>query len=351
MSDTPWMIYGANGYTGALAAERAVKQGLKPVLAGRSADKIRPLAEKLGLEWRAFALTPVEEAAKSLKGMKAVLHCAGPFSATSRPMVDACIRAGVHYMDITGEIDVFESSFARDADARAAGVVLMSGVGFDVVPSDCLAATLKNALPDATDLELAFSGLPNVSPGTAKTAVENLPNGGKARVDGRLVNVPAAWRSRDITFSGKTQSCVTIPWGDVSTAYVSTGIPNIAVYVPMPRAAIMGMKLGRPFMGLLGAAPVQNFLKGQIEKRVKGPSEQHRATGRVNLWGQAKNAAGKTVTAELEVPEGYDFTVTAALACTVRILAGEVPGGAWTPSKAFGADFVTRLPGTRLTVN
>ncbi len=344
------MIYGANGYTGELAAERAAKEGLKPVLAGRSPEKIRPLAEKLGLEWRAFPLTPVDEAVKGLAGMTAVLHCAGPFSATSRPMIDACLRAKVHYMDITGEIDVFESVFSRSAEAKAAGIAQMPGVGFDVVPSDCLAATLAKALPGAVSLELAFSGLPKISPGTMKTVVENAPRGGKVRINGKLTEVPTAWKSRDIPLGGRVRSCVTIPWGDVSTAYVSTGIPNIAVYIPMPKPVIAAMRLGRPFMKLLGAAPVQDFLKKQVEMRVKGPTLQDRSTGSVSLWGEVKNATGKTVSATLEVPDGYEFTVTAALASTERIVAGEVPPGAWTPSKASGADFVTRLPGTKLTI-
>src|SRR5712691_5153761 len=125
-----WIIYGANGYTGALVAEAARARGLAPVLAGRSADKVRALAEKLGLEWRAFDLERADIAGASL-----VLHCAGPFSQTSRPMVDACLAASAHYLDVTGEIDVFEAVFARDAEAKARGVVLLPGVGCDVVPS------------------------------------------------------------------------------------------------------------------------------------------------------------------------------------------------------------------------
>jgi len=350
MAHDGWMIYGANGYTGALAAERAASEGMKPVLAGRSLEKIRPLADRLGLECRAFSLDSPAEVAKGLDGIRSVLHCAGPFSATSRPMLDGCLKAGAHYLDITGEIDVFEACKARDAEAKAAKIAVMPGVGFDVVPSDCLAASLKNALPSATHLDLAFGGMGSISPGTMKTAVENAPRGGKARVDGQLATVPSAWKTRRINIGGKVQSCVTIPWGDVSTAYTSTGIPNIAVYVPMPSAMIAGLKISRPFEGLLGLAPVQGFLKGQIEKRVKGPDEKTRQTGRVYLWGEVRDAAGRTVTGTLEVPEGYSFTVTAALACLRRIHAGEVPGGYWTPSKAFGGDFVTRLPGTRLKI-
>ena len=350
MSGRPWMIYGANGYTGRLVAERAQGQGLFPVLAGRDESKVRPLAEKLGLPWKAFGLSSAVEAAQGIKDVDLVLHCAGPFSATSRPMVDACLKTGTHYLDITGEIDVFESIFAREAEAQKAGSVLMPGVGFDVVPSDCLAATLKEALPDATDLDLAFQGLGKASPGTTKTAVEGLPQGGKARRGGKIVKVPPAYKVREAPLGGRMRTLVSIPWGDVSTAYYSTGIANITTYIPMPKLAITAMKFSRPFLPLLGLEPVQNFLKKIVEKRIHGPTAEDRASGRVYLWGEARNAAGKKVSAALDVPEGYDFTVLAALACAERVLAGEVPPGCWTPSKAFGADFVTRIPGTKMDV-
>ena len=173
------MIYGANGYTGRLLADLAVRRGFRPILAGRSVEKIRPLARERGMDHRAFSLDRPE-----LEGVAAVVHMAGPFSATSRPMVDACLAARVHYLDITGEIEVFEAVLSRDAEARAAGIVLLPGVGFDVVPTDCLAAMLHRRLPDATHLELAFDARGKASAGTAKTAVEGLANGGRARIDG-----------------------------------------------------------------------------------------------------------------------------------------------------------------------
>jgi short subunit dehydrogenase-like uncharacterized protein len=98
-----------------------------------------------------------------------VLCAAGPFSATSRPVADACLRNRVHYLDITGEIDVFEALAARDAEAKARGIMLLPGVGFDVAPSDCLAAHLKRRLPDANDLRPYLSLRANTSRGTAKT--------------------------------------------------------------------------------------------------------------------------------------------------------------------------------------
>jgi len=135
-----WMLYGANGYTGALIAEEAKRRGLTPVLAGRRADAVRPLAERLGLPHEVFPLEDHVALDRALERVDAVLLAAGPFSPTSRAVVDACIRTRRHYLDVTGEIAVFEAIFARDAEARERGAVLLPGVGFDVVPSDCLAA-------------------------------------------------------------------------------------------------------------------------------------------------------------------------------------------------------------------
>lgn len=176
-----WMIYGANGYTGELIAREAVRQGLKPILAGRNQTKVAELAQELGLEFRAFGLDEVTQISKQLEGLHLVMHCAGPFSSTSKPMMQACINAGAHYLDITGEISVFELAQSLDAQAQQANIVLCPGVGFDVIPTDCVAAALKEALPDATHLALGFDSKTGLSPGTAKTSTEGMADGGKIR--------------------------------------------------------------------------------------------------------------------------------------------------------------------------
>src|SRR3954468_23523709 len=252
----PFLIYGANGYTGRLVAELAKQRGQAPVLAGRSADKVRPLAEELGLPWRAF---PLER--PDLKDVQLVLHCAGPFSATSRPMVDACLAARAHYLDITGEYEVFEAVLARDAEARERGVVLLPGVGFDVVPSDCLAALLHRKLASATRLELAFATHGRASPGTRKTSLESLPRGGAVRRGGKLLRVPPAHEVREIPFADKRRMAMSIPWGDIATAWRSTQIPDITVFMAAKPATIRGARWTKWTAPVLGLAPVQRFLK------------------------------------------------------------------------------------------
>src|SRR5436190_8984048 len=158
-------------------------------------------------------------------------------------MVEACLRNKKHYTDITGEISVFETSAASDKKAKDAGIMLMPGVGFDVVPSDCLARHLKDRLPTATRLTLAFYGMGRISHGTQATMVMNVGKGGAIRKDGKITPVPAAWKTREIDFGDVKKTAVTIPWGDVATAYYSTGIPNIEVFTVIPDKALQVMKL------------------------------------------------------------------------------------------------------------
>lgn len=339
-----WMIYGANGYTGELIAREAVRRGLKPVLAGRNRERIDALAGELGLEARSFGLEDAAVVAGHIQGLFLVLHCAGPFSATAEPMMQACLRAGVHYLDITGEIAVFELAQSLDARARESGVVLCPGVGFDVIPTDCVAATLKAALPDATHLALGFDSRSGLSPGTAKTSVEGMAQGGKVRRDGKIVAVPLAYKVRRIDFGDGEKDAMTIPWGDVSTAFHSTGIPNIEVFVPGSPRMIANARLANWIRPLLGLPWVQSFMKARIARSVKGPSEKRRAQIPMYVWGEATNARGQTKTLRVRTANGYNLTVTGALAVVEHLMKNPPTGGACTPSKLVGADLVTRLP-------
>lgn len=345
-----WMIYGANGYTGQLTAREAAKRGLNPILAGRNEPEIKNLAEELGLEYRVFGLQDAGAELRSIEGLRLVLHCAGPFSVTSEPMITACLQAGVHYLDITGEISVFAAAHAHHEKARRSDVVLLPGAGFDVVPSDCLAASLVRNLPAATGLKLAFEAGGGPSPGTAKTSVEGLGNGGCIRRDGKLKKVPLAWKTRKIPFAHAERVAVTIPWGDVYTAFVSTGVPDIEVYMAIPPATISNLKRLRWIQPLLGLGPVQAFLKKRVEKTVRGPSPEKRQGTDAQLWGEVVSSDGRAVQATMTTPNGYDLTVSASLGITEFLLNNDVEGGYYTPSLLMGADFATSLPGVSISL-
>lgn len=340
------LVYGANGYTGRLISAAAAEAGLPVVLAGRSAADIRQLAEGLACEHRVFDLGIGSTVAAGIRGATLVLNCAGPFSRTFRPLSDACIAGGVHYVDITGEIEVFEALFERDAAARAAGVMLLPGAGFDVVPTDCLAAHLATRMPDAVRLQLGISGSGGLSRGTATTMIENQDRGGRVRRGGRIVPVPAAWKTRRIDFGGGDRDAVTIPWGDVATAYHSTGIPDIEVYAAAPRIAIRAMRVARHLAPLLRLETVKGIEKRLVRRGRAGPTEEELTHGTSRVWGRVENAAGDHLEARFSGPNGYRLTADAAIAIAGRILGGDLQPGFRTPSLAYGPDLALELPGT-----
>lgn len=339
-----WMLYGANGYSGELIAREAAGRGMRPILAGRNAERIEALARELSLDHRIFDLTLPEQVASSLEDVDLVLHCAGPFSATSAPMIEGCLRSGAHYLDITGEISVFEHAHSLGAEAEQADVVICPGVGFDVVPTDCIAVTLKNAMPDATHLALAFESSSGMSPGTTKTAIEGLRAGGAVRRDGEIVAVPQAFKVRQIDCGNGEKQAMTIPWGDVSTAFHSTGIPDIEVYTTVPSGALRVVK-GANRLGWLWRRPrVIDGLQRLAGRFVEGPDANARADLQTFVWGEVRNAAGETKTARVRTANGYVVTIDAPLAIVERLLAEPPAGGTYTPAVLMGTDFVSELP-------
>jgi saccharopine dehydrogenase (NAD+, L-lysine-forming) len=342
-----WMIYGAYGYTGRLVAALATERGELPVLAGRDQRRLRDLGELFELEHRAFDLSKPDAVMKGLEGIDVVAHCAGPFSSTSAPMVDACLATGTHYLDITGEIDVVEAILARGDEATRAGVTLLPGSGFDVVPSDCLAAMLARALPEATRLELAIKMGGGVSPGTAKTAMESLGSPGRARVGGVIADIPADRRKRQVQFHDGKATVFAITWGDVSTAYHSTGIGDIVVYAALPAAvgAIAGVAQ------MAGPAARSRLVQGALRRvvgRLPGPTAKARSEGTGELWGQVSDRNGHRIQGTITTLNGYDLTADAVVRIIGLVTAGKVGAGALTPSQALGPDFVRELDGARV---
>lgn len=333
-----WLIYGANGYTGELAARLAVARGERPVLAGRSAQRVGALAAELGLEHRVFGLEEPVALRNGLAGISVVAHCAGPFTATALQMAAACCDTGAHYLDITGEIDVFEQLRGLHDRAAETGVVVLPGIGFDVVPTDCLAVMVAAAHPGPSALDLAFLPGSGPSAGTARTALAMLRRGGRARIDGVITPVPVGWKSVLAEFPSGSRKVSAVPWGDVSTAYYSTGIPTITTYTPTPPGGAATAAVLR-----LGPAAA---LADALARRVRGPGAAARSGGRAEVWARA-TGGGRTATATLTTPNPYDLTADSVVRAAAR-LAAPAPGvapGVHTPATAFGAGYVTELDG------
>lgn len=343
---SPWLLYGANGYTGELIAREAVARGLRPVLAGRSKQKIARLAAELDCPSAVFDLEDHTALVSALTQVAAVLHCAGPFSRTAASMMQGCLATHVHYLDITGEIDVFEMAASVHEKALRSGIVLCPGVGFDVVPTDCLAARLKETLPDATHLALGFDSRTGLSKGTARTAIEAAAKGSCVRSDGKLVFERLGSRTRRIDFGAGEKLAVSIPWGDVSTAYHSTGIGNVEVYTATSQRSVSRMRRANLFRPLLRQSWLRELVKFSAQQRVIPPDKTQRDNNPAHVWGEARNAAGEVKTARVRTANGYSFTVHSALAIVSEVLGRACNPGFSTPSSLMGADFVSTLPGS-----
>lgn len=340
------LVYGSYGYTGQLVVDRAVEEGLEPVLAGRDTERVEAQAAEHGLEARPFGLDHDDIVRDRVADANVVLNCAGPFARTYEPLVSACLGTGTDYLDITGEIEVFEAIADRDADAEDADVTLLPGVGFDVVPTDCLAAHLHAALPEATHLELALRPSGGISHGTALTAIQGMGDGRAVREHGRIVRADHP-RRRTVDFGGGTTptEAITIPWGDVSTAYYSTGVENVAVYLALPERALDVFEYAQRYGNVLGSAPVERALSWLVDRTVDGPSAEERASGEARIWGEARTDDGDRVVARLRTPETYRLTALTAVEAARRALDDDAPTGFQTPSSAFGPDFVTEFDG------
>jgi len=345
-----FMVYGSYGYTGQLIVEQAVKEGFKPLLAGRDEKLLRAQAEKFGLAYRAFSMDDSAALDAALMEVDAVLHCAGPFVLTFRQMAEACIRTKRHYVDISGEIEEFEALALMDEEAKHAGIMLLPGGGFDVVPSDCLIAYAAGKLPGATHLELFIKQVGGgISRGTARSGIENMQREGRIRRDGKIVSVPNVWSSKEIDFGrGKTR-LVSMGWGDVSTAYHSTGIPNVTVYMSFPKAMTNMMRLTRYFGFILYTRAARNFIKWIIGKSIPaGPTREQNEKGFSMLIAEVRDGR-QTVRAKLKTPEAYYLTSLTSVEVVKRIFSGDFKTGFQPPSRVYGADFIMQFKGVERT--
>ncbi len=342
------LIYGSYGFTGNLITERAINADLDIILSGRDEQKLKAQAKKWKVPYKRASLESPEELDAVLNNVSVVLHCAGPFIHTWKPVAEACLRNNCHYLDITGEIIVFESLRKMDKAFKEKNLMAMPGAGFDVVPTDCVANYLSNLMPEATHLELAFKGLGGrISRGTAKTMVENLGMGGVVRQNGILIKVPAGYKTRDINFQEKEEQCVSIPWGDISTAYTSTGIKNIIVYTAMPPSTIRKMKWLKYLNFILKRDFAKRYLKKRIDKNPPGPSEEQRNNGRSLIWGEVRNSGGEVTQVVLVTAEGYKLTAEMSVEIASRVMNGDFKNGYQTPATAYGHNLIFSVKGSK----
>lgn len=345
-----FLLYGANGYTGELIARYAKDFGLEPILAGRNQSAIEPIAQRLGLSFVIFDLKDETALLEALKKVKLVVHAAGPFQFTAQQMIEACLKTGVHYVDINGDVSVFEMIKQYDERAKTANVQLLPGAGFDVVPTDSVAVQLKNLLPDADLLEIAFASTGGgISHGTAMTMASRIGEQAYWRKDHQLVKIPMGKKGKWIDFylgrekSLKKLFVMNIQWGDISTAHFSTGIPNIITYTGIQPKIYRLLKWQVLFNWLLRTEWIRGIIRKKIAARPAGPSDEQRAKARSLIWGQATDKSGKKRTIRLSGPEGYTLTTLAVLTIVKKILGGQYKAGYQTPASVYGENLIMEI--------
>ncbi|MBK3869280.1 hypothetical protein GFL09_16820 [Pseudomonas stutzeri] len=319
------MIYGATGFVGRMAAEYAVAQGMDIVIAGRSHEKLCALAAQLDVPYRVF--TTDEASADSLEGVGVLVNFAGPFVQTAEALMRACIKAGVDYLDITAEINVYRLAERLGAEAADSGVMLLPGVGWDVVPTDCLAVHVARRVQNPQSLSIALQVAGSMSRGSARSVGEIIGAGLLARIDGQLVATPDA-QPRHFDFGDGLELCAPLSFGDLVTGWHSTGIPNIAMFVHFS---------GDPFP------------EGDLSQLPEGPDAHQRETHRARAVAEVTGADGTVARSVIETVNGYSYTPLAAVEAARRVSSGERQPGFETPAKLLGAGFAESIAGTVIT--
>jgi short subunit dehydrogenase-like uncharacterized protein len=341
---TRLLLYGAYGYTGRLTAELAAVRKLDIVLAGRNRTALSELGDRLGLPTRVIRLDDPKRLSDALKDIACVVHMAGPFAITSGPMLDACLATQTNYIDVTGEIEVFQAIWSRKGEIQRAGITVIPGAGFDVVPTDCLAGYVAGKLERPTSLLIALSGLQSVSQGTVRTAIRQISKSILCRRGGTIVALEDR-STHWIDFGSGGEPCVPVSWGDVATAFHSTGVGNITVYFRRTKLFQSADVLGKLFGPLLRSRFGQSGLSAMVRRLPEGPNRAERIANRGKILAEASNSSGKSFKASLSTPNAYDFTAQSVLEIASRIDVLPAAVGLVTPFQAFGADFILTLPG------
>lgn len=340
------LIYGAYGFTGAGIARLASEYGITPVLAGRNESKLKPLADSLGYDYVVLSLeNNHDNLVKVLRHFEIVLHIAGPYTFTAQPMLDAVVEAGTHYVDLTGENHVIQAQLDRDDEFKRANIMVMPAVGYDVVPTDCLNVYVAAKINRPTQLTVVLDGNytavegAQASRGTMKSALEMLGRPLLERKNGKMVamNTP---RLIHRTEAGRQQTLLQIPWADMMTSYVSTGIPNIEVFqvqegeVPPWLLRVARSDSGRRVLGWL----IDNFAP-------EGPPPGAQEKRQTRIVSTVSNDVGATASAELITPEAYLLTFHSTLIVARRVIDGEWEPGFQTVGMVYGPDLVLEVPG------
>lgn len=323
-----FMIYGATGYTGRLASQYSKSVGINPVVAGRSDGSVKQLASLLGVSYRTFGVDDRQAVDSCLRGIRVLLNCAGPFARTAEPLMDACIRCGVHYLDISAELISYQLADQKNDEAGAANVMLLPGCGGSVAMLGCLAGHAVKSVKKVTSIDIALFVAGTMSRGSAVSAAQSVTAECLQRRNGHLIKQNVQDTVEFDFDDGKgLVKCSPVTLPDLLTIWKSTNSPNI-----------------KAFFHVSGDA----FPTGELAALPDGPTMEQRKESPYHAAVAVKADDGTIKRTVLHTANGYDFTSVACIKAAKRVLDGEAKGGFQTPAITFGSDFVTTILGSTL---
>ena len=331
-------ILGATGYTGRLCAHEAVRAGLQVRLAGRRREALEALASRTGADAVTVADTADERSLVALaESSDVLLSTVGPYAVLGKPVVEAALRGGCHYLDVTGEVEFLRWVYAHDALARGAGLTFLPGVGFDGVPGDLLAALAAERL-DGRVLEARVAyAMRNVRPsrGTARTMLGAL----------QTTSRQPLWQAPFPPPVGR-RPALPAPMPEVVTLERSTGATVTQAYLASrlaPLAAPLAAPAGAALRAL-ATTPAWSLVQRAVDLLPEGASAESRARSEALVVAEVRSATG-SATAWARLRDIYGVTATIAVAYAQRLLAGDLPRGVLTPSQAAPAETIFKAAG------
>jgi len=322
------LIYGATGYTGRLISQRAKDLNLDFVIAGRSSNDLASLAAALGVEFYTFPVENQDAWKNALEDVNCLINAAGPFKETAVHTIEACIENGVHYLDISAELDSYQLAESLDLAAKEAGVMLISGAGM-FVSYDALALHTALRVESPQKLSVAFRHFGGFSRGSVKSSKNIIDIGMLFREAGEV----KSWKDpqpKSFDFGNGEEECLPTPLGGIILSFKSTGIPNIDEYFQLKLPAA-----GMPAL--------------DIDSLPDGPTEEERAEGRTKLSAEVTGADGRVVRSIVDAPSGYTLTPLSVVAVACRVLNGKFKSGYQSPASAFGESIINDIPDTSIT--
>ncbi|CAN5249159.1 saccharopine dehydrogenase NADP-binding domain-containing protein [soil metagenome] len=331
-----WGIYGATGVTGALIAAEAVARGEEPILFGRSEDRLRRIAEPLGLP---FTVVAEGDFTRHTKFVDLVVNAAGPFATTVAPVLDACIAGNAHYLDISNEFDTVTEVFQQAARVRAVGITAVPAVGFGTVTTDAVAAHSVAALGEPVAVEVAmFADNASGGPGTSASVLDVLGEGGVRIVDGQVQRAPLGRGIRRISTPIGKRSIVPIATADLVTARQTTGMRTVTASVGF---------IAPPAVLVSGLPALAFAARSSLLRRMPEPPKRASHEFRSYAWARATDADGSTSESWLSTGEGYAFTASSTVNAVLGVLGNPLAGVA-TIATVLGSDFALSVPGTTI---